>query len=78
MLGLQGGWAGPREPHIWLVATDGKSAPRPFIVSKEGESSPRWSPDGRVLSFLSPRPDVLRAQQQPSEPKPAVNMAESG
>jgi dipeptidyl aminopeptidase/acylaminoacyl peptidase len=60
VVGLQNGWSGPRDPHIWIVATDGKSAPRPFVASKEGESSPRWSPDGRFLAFLSSRPNPFR------------------
>jgi len=60
VVGLQNGWSGPRDPHIWIVATDGKSAPRPFVASKEGESSPRWSPDGRFLAFLSSRPNAFR------------------
>ena len=34
IVGLQDGWSGPRDPHIWIVATDGESAPRPFVVSK--------------------------------------------
>jgi dipeptidyl aminopeptidase/acylaminoacyl peptidase len=60
VVGLQNGWSGPRDPHIWIVGTDGRSAPRPFVVSKEGEFSPRWSPDGRFLAFLSHRPNPLK------------------
>ena len=62
VVGLQNGWSDPREPHIWIVATDGKSPARPFVVSNEGESSPRWSPDGRVLAFLSARPDPFKPE----------------
>lgn len=62
VVGRQGGWSDPREPHIWIVATDGKSPARPFVVSKEGETSPRWSPDGRVLAFLSARPDAYQSE----------------
>jgi dipeptidyl aminopeptidase/acylaminoacyl peptidase len=61
VVGLQNGWSGPREPRIWIVATDGKSAPRPFVASKEGDFSPRWSPDGRFLAFLSSRPNPFKA-----------------
>ncbi|MCC5861562.1 MAG: S9 family peptidase [Gammaproteobacteria bacterium] len=43
-----------RETSIWLVATDGDSAPRQFTASTS-DRSPRWSPDGRQLAFLSSR-----------------------
>ena len=41
--------------HIWMVSFDGKND-RQITFSKDSESSPRWSPDGKYLSFTSSRP----------------------
>ena len=40
--------------HIWISNWEGTEH-RQVTFSKEGESHPRWSPDGRYLSFLSSR-----------------------
>jgi dipeptidyl aminopeptidase/acylaminoacyl peptidase len=47
-----------RFSNIWIAATDGHSAPRQFTASPQSSNSPRWSPDGRSLAFLSARPDA--------------------
>ncbi|MBI4641156.1 MAG: S9 family peptidase [Candidatus Tectomicrobia bacterium] len=39
---------------IWLVPTEGGS-PRRFTFGPKQDSSPRWSPDGRRLAFISDR-----------------------
>ena len=39
---------------VWMVSWDGKDNVR-ITSSKDGESAPRWSPDGRYLSFISSR-----------------------
>src|SRR5258706_10056430 len=44
-----------RNSSIWMVATDGSRAPWPFTTSPQSANSPRWSPDGKSLSFLSSR-----------------------
>src|SRR6058998_3403532 len=45
-----------RNASIWLVATDGSRAPWQFTTSPQTSNSPRWSPDGKSLAFLSSRP----------------------
>ncbi|MGO9261169.1 MAG: prolyl oligopeptidase family serine peptidase [Bryobacteraceae bacterium] len=44
-----------RENAIWVVAIDGKSAPRRLTAEGVNSTSPRWSPDGARLAFLSTR-----------------------
>ena len=41
---------------VWMTSWDGARTLR-LTNSKEGESAPRWSPDGRWLAFLSGRED---------------------
>ena len=40
---------------VWLVATDGQTAPRRLTAEGFDANSPRWSPDGTQLAFLSTR-----------------------
>ena len=40
--------------HIWMVDVASKTI-RQFTSSAKSESEPQWSPDGRMLSFLSAR-----------------------
>ena len=48
-----------RNSSIWMVATDGTKPPWQFTTSPQSANSPRWSPDGRVLAFLSSRPSEV-------------------
>ena len=42
-----------RVANIWVVPTDGKQPPHPLIPNLKNANTPRWSPDGRWLAFLS-------------------------
>src|SRR5689334_7264332 len=44
-----------RNNSIWLVPADGHAAPRRLTAEAFNSNSPRWSPDGSKLAFLSSR-----------------------
>ena len=46
---------------IWMTSWDGTQSLR-LTSTPEGESSPRWSPDGRYLAFISSRQDAKDGQ----------------
>lgn len=48
--------------HLWMVKWDG-SARIQLTFGKEGASQPRFSPDGRYISFLSSRPGPAKGEQ---------------
>src|SRR6516164_11373910 len=41
--------------HVWMVGVDGKDE-RQITWSTDSEASPRFSPDGKYLAFMSSRP----------------------
>jgi dipeptidyl aminopeptidase/acylaminoacyl peptidase len=57
-----------RNSQIWLTATDGSRAPWQLTTSPQSATSPRWSPDGRSLAFLSPRPSAESSGATAAEP----------
>ena len=50
------------QTHLWMVKWDG-SVRLQLTFGKEGASAPRFSPDGRYLSFLSSRPGPAKGTQ---------------
>lgn len=50
------------ESHLWMVKWDG-SADLQLTYGKEGASSPKFSPDGKYISFMSSRPGPAKGSQ---------------
>ena len=48
--------------HLWMVKWDG-SVHLQLTYDKEGASAPKFSPDGRYISFMSSRPGTVKGDQ---------------
>lgn len=46
---------------LWIAPTDGLGPARQLTVGARNDTTPRWSPDGRTVAFLSDRGAVLQA-----------------
>jgi dipeptidyl aminopeptidase/acylaminoacyl peptidase len=51
-----------RNTDLWKVKWDGSSRSQ-LTFSPESETSPKWSPDGKYISFLSSRPGPAKGTQ---------------
>src|SRR6267142_2267477 len=60
-----------RNSSIWMAATDGGRAPWQFTTAPQSSTSPRWSPDGKSLAFLSSRPAETGTPPASASPAPA-------
>src|SRR5438552_5672875 len=67
-----------RNSSIWMVALDGSRVPWQFTTSPQSSNSPRWSPDGKWLAFLSSRPVADSTTPTPPTSPPAAARATPG
>jgi dipeptidyl aminopeptidase/acylaminoacyl peptidase len=55
-----------RSSDLWMVSWDGKESVQ-LTHSPENESRPKWSPDGRFLSFISSRKAGIEKEEEGSQ-----------
>ncbi len=61
-----------RNSAIWMAATDGSGKPWQFTTAPQNSTSPRWSPDGKSLAFLSSRPGEATPAAGADAPKAQI------
>ena len=69
---------GRRNADIWVVPADGSAAPKLLIGGEKTENTPRWSPDGKHIAFLSNRDgemQVYLADADGGSAKPLTRLA---
>lgn len=54
---------------IWVVAFDGSAPAARFTFGPREDTSPRWSPDGRWLAFVSDRQGMPKGSERKKPPK---------
>lgn len=64
---------------VWMVPCDGSAPARQFTASLHADGSPRWSPDGQSLAFLSDREkaDTLQVYVMPADGGEARKLTEN-
>jgi acylaminoacyl-peptidase len=63
---------------LWIVPADGSAPARQLTAGSKNDTTPRWSPDGRALAFLSDRAAVLQAGGAGAKPGKAEAPKEGG
>jgi dipeptidyl aminopeptidase/acylaminoacyl peptidase len=61
---------------IWRLALDGAARPQRLTTVGQNAASPRWSPDGRALYFLSPRSGSNQLWRLPLDGGEAVQVSD--
>ena len=61
-----------RNSSIWVVPSDGQSPPRRLTAENFNSNSPRWSPDGARIAFLSSRAVETPAAGPAEPPRPQI------
>src|ERR1700752_2760546 len=61
-----------RNSSIWMVSTDSSKPAWQFTTSPQSVNSPRWSPDGQSIAFLSARPSETAATAANDQPRAQV------
>ena len=51
---------------LWIVRLDGSEPERRLTFAKEDDTAPKWSPDGRLIGFLSERGGMRQVWALPS------------
>jgi len=63
---------------LWIAPADGSGEARQLTGGSRSDTTPRWSPDGRILAFLSDRGSVLQAGGGGAKPGKAEAPEEGG
>ncbi|MFN2418994.1 MAG: prolyl oligopeptidase family serine peptidase, partial [Candidatus Limnocylindria bacterium] len=63
---------------LWIAPADAATPARQLTVGAKSDTTPRWSPDGRTLAFLSDRGAVLQAGGGGAKPGKAEAPDEGG
>ena len=59
---------------LWIVDTDGKTAPRRLTISDKGVSDAQWSADGKTIYFLARGADTTQVWRSTPDGTRATQM----
>ena len=69
---------GKRNADIWVMPADGSAPARLLVGGDQTDNTPRWSPDGKLLAFISARdagPQVFVANADGSNVRPVTKIS---